>query len=149
MISYFMMKFKTRDMVLAAGVVLGAGFVYFSATYLVPKVLVTLTKAAPATKVSFSNSYMLGSKMLCKADGIDECGVNVFLSDADSRPVSGKDVSLMVGAGAEVSPQSGQTDQMGKASFALVSKTEGQVKVVASVDGMPMEKTVVVTFRGN
>ena len=143
-----MMKFKTKDMVLVAGVVLGAGFVYFSATSLVPKILVTMTKAAPATKVSFGNSYMLGSKVLCKADGVDNCVVNVFLSGVDSRPVSGKTVSLLA-EGVEVSPVSSRTDQVGKASFALTSKIEGQVKVTASVDGVPMERTVAVTFRGN
>jgi len=141
-----MVKFKTKDIVLVAGVVLGAGFVYFSATSLVPKILVTMTKAAPATKVSLSNSYVLGAKILCKADGIDKCAVNVFLSDADGRPVPGKGV-LLSAEGADVTPQNAQTDQMGKAGFTLVSKVEGQVEVKALVGGVKMEKAVTVTFR--
>jgi len=144
----FIMNSKMRNVVLVVVVVLGAGFTYFSATSFVPKMLVTLTKAAPATKVSFGSSYMLGSKILCKADGLDRCNVNVFLSDAESHPVPGKEVSLLA-EGAKVSTLEGKSDQLGKVSFDLTSEVEGQVKVVALVDGVPMEKTVVVTFRGN
>ena len=142
-----MMNSRTKSVLLAIAVVLGAGFVYFSATSLVPRMLVTLTKAAPATKVSLSNSYLLGSKILCRADGLDKCVVNVFLSDSDSRPVTGKAMSLSA-EGAEVLPAVSKTDQSGKASFTLVSNIEGQVTVGALVDGVPMTKTVVVTFRG-
>lgn len=141
------MNSKTRSALLVVAVLMGGGFVYYSATSLVPRMLVTLSKAAPATKVSLANSYVLGSKILCKADGFDKCSVNVFLSDSDRRPVSGKSVSL-VAEGAQVSPEIGLTDQMGKGSFDLVSKTEGQVKAIVSVDGVPMDKSVVVTFRG-
>jgi len=141
------MNSKTRNVLLVVAVLLGGGFVYYSATSLVPRMLVTLSKAAPATKVSIQNSFVLGSKILCKADGVDKCSVNVFLSDSDRRPVSGKTVSLAA-EGAQVSPESGLTDQMGKGSFDLVSKTEGQVKAIVSVDGVRMDKTVVVTFRG-
>lgn len=148
MISYFMMNAKTKKIVMAIVVILGVGFVYFSATVLVPRVLITLTRAAPATKVSLPNSYLLGSKILCKADGVDGCVVNVFLGDSDSRPVSGKTVSLTA-LGAEVSPALGKTDETGKVSFFLTSKTESQVEVVALVDGTSMGKMVTVTFRGN
>jgi len=143
------MNTKRRTGVLVGVSVLAVVFVYFLATSLVPKALVTLTRAAPATKTSMAKSYLLGEKILCKADGIDKCLVNVFLSDSSGRPVPGKSVSLSAGGiDVEVSPVNGVSDQMGKVSFFLVSGAEGQSEVLASVNGVPMDKTVVVTFRG-
>lgn len=141
---------KRRNVVLVAVAVFGIGFIYFLATFVVPKILVTMTKAAPATKISMSNSYLLGSKILCKADGTDKCGVNVFLGDSEGRPVAGKIVALSTtGVEAEVLPEAQKSDQNGKTGFTITSNREGQVNVAASVDGTPMEKSVVVTFRGN
>jgi len=142
------MNSKTRNVLLVVAVLLGGGFVYYSATSLVPRMLVTLSKAAPATKVSIQNSFVLGSKILCKADGLDKCIVNVFLADKDYHPVSGKTVSMTAGGVAGAFAESKITDQTGKSSFELTSKTDGQTEVLFSVDGVPMEKTVVVTFRG-
>ena len=67
----------------------------FLATKVVPSVLVTLTKAAPASKVSVGNSYILGGKTLARADGEDKCVVNVFVLDKDSKGVKGVAVSLL------------------------------------------------------
>ena len=68
--------------------------VLFLAVKIVPSVLVTLTKAAPASKVSVTNSYVLGGKILARADGEEKCVVNVFVLDKDGKGIKGITVSL-------------------------------------------------------
>lgn len=130
-----------------AGLIVGAlGLTYFMASFVVPKALVTFTKAAPATKVSIKDSYLLGQNILAKADGVDKCVVNVFVLDENSKGVAGKRVEL-TGGEAEITALSPITNTDGKASFAVVSKKEGQYKLSGTVEGMILPKTLSVTFR--
>jgi len=123
--------------------IIGVIFVYFMAQSVVPKVLVTFTKAAPASKVSLSSSYLLGGRILAKADGIDKCTVNVFVLDASSKGVSGKLVVLS-GMKEDIEVVS---DMDGKAQFEITSDSEGQYELSASVDGVALGKSLKVTFR--
>ena len=123
--------------------IIGVIFVYFMAQSVVPKVLVTFTKAAPASKVSLSSSYLLGGRILAKADGIDTCTVNVFVLDASSKGVSGKLVVLS-GMKEDIEVVS---DMDGKAQFEITSDSEGQYELSASVDGVALGKSLKVTFR--
>ena len=125
-------------------VVLGLGLVFFMAVYVVPQVLVTLTRAAPASKVSLTNSYFIGGRLLAKADGKDFGVVNVFALDAAGKGVKNKNVEV-IGMGEEV--LTGMTDADGKASFSVKSATGGQFKLTATIDGVAVGKVVVVTFR--
>lgn len=125
-------------------IVLGLGLVFFMAVYVVPQVLVTLTRATPATSVSISNSYFIGGKLLAVADGKDFGVVNVFALDATSKGVKNKNVEV-TGMGEQI--LTGTTDANGKASFSVKSSTEGQFKLEAKIDGVPVGKVVVVTFR--
>lgn len=124
-------------------VVLGLGLVYFMAVSVVPQVLVTLTKAAPASKVLLDKSYFIGGKLLAKADGKDDCVVNVFALDASGKGVVGKSVEVSGMTEALI----GMTESDGKASFKITSVTEGQFKLTAMIDGVPVGKVVSVTFR--
>lgn len=136
---------KINKIYLSIGlVVLGLGLVFFMAVYVVPQVLVTLTRAAPATSVSISNSYFIGGKLLASADGKDFGVVNVFALDATSKGVKNKSVEV-TGMGEQV--LTGTTDAEGKASFSVKSTTEGQFKLTATIDGLVVGKVVVVTFR--
>jgi len=123
--------------------VVGLGFVVFLATSVIPKVLVTMTKAAPTMKVSLSDSYLIGSKILARADGKDNCLVNVFVLDDTGKGIKGRQVSLS-GMGNEELVISGED---GKAEFKMVSEKEGQFVLEASIDGIPLQKTMKVTFR--
>lgn len=123
--------------------IIGVIFVYFMAQSVIPKVLVTFTKAAPASKVSLSSSYLLGGRILAKADGIDKCTVNVFVLDASSKGVSGKLVVLS-GMKEDIEVVS---DMDGKAQFEITSDSEGQYELSASVDGVALGKSLKVTFR--
>ena len=119
--------------------------IYFIATYLVPQALVTMTKAAPASVVSLPDSRILGAKILAKADGVDKCLVNVFVMDKSGKGVPRKSVSLTGVEG--IDPGIALTNADGRASFSIVSKTEGQYTILANVDNTPMGGKVVVTFR--
>jgi len=139
------MKNINKNYVLVGLTVFGLGFVYFLASSVVPKVFVTLTKAAPATVISLADSYVLGERLLAKADGVEKCVVNVFIMDATGKGVAGKEVSLEGIEG--ITPSSKATDKDGKASFSITSMTEGTFTVEASVGGAPMNRSVKVTFR--
>jgi hypothetical protein len=114
------------------------------AVKIVPTVFVTWTKAAPATKVSLVNSYLIGGKILAKADGVDKCTVNVFVLDSGGKGVKGITVSL---AGTNNGDMQSVSDVNGKAIFEIVSLKEEQLNLSASINGVPLEKTMRVTFR--
>ncbi len=124
-------------------VVVGLAFVFFMAIGVVPKIFVSLTKAAPATKVSINDSYLIGGDILAKADGVDKSIVNVYVLDKSSKGVKGIQVSLS-GMGEEMEGLSGSD---GKTVFELTSTTEGIFELTASVGGVPLAKTLKVTFR--
>lgn len=124
-------------------IVAGLGFTLFMAVTVVPEIFVGLTRAAPATKVSISDSYLLGGDILAKADGVDKSMVNVYVLDKNSKGVKGVQVSLS-GMGQELEELS---DVDGKAAFELTSTTEGTFELTASVGGVPLDKTLKVTFR--
>lgn len=124
-------------------IIAGIGFTLFMAIAVVPKIFVSLTKAAPATKVSINDSYLIGGDILAKADGVDKSIVNVYVLDKNSKGVKGIQVNLN-GTGEELEGLSG-TD--GKVVFELTSTTEGIFELTASVGGVPLAKTLKVTFR--
>lgn len=115
------------------------------ATQVVPRAMITLTKATPASKIAISESRVLGEKILAKADGVDRCVVNVFLMDSSGKGVAGKKIVLVGAKGIMVIKD--VTDNDGKASFAVTSKDEGQFVLSASVGGSPLSRGVTVTFR--
>lgn len=123
---------------------LGVVFIGFMAIKVVPSLFVTWTKAAPATKVSLSSSYLIGGKILAKADGLDKCVVNVFVLDASGKGVRGTTVAL---EGMEQGEIQSLSDIDGKAVFEVTSTKEGQFTLSANIGGVPLDKTLKVTFR--
>lgn len=140
-----LMENRKKGYVMAGLALGGLMLTGYLAIFVVPNALVTFSKAAPAAKVSLPNSYMMGGKMLAKADGIDKCVVNVFVVDANGRPVVGKIAVLEGLAGAKA--LNSKTDASGKIVFEVTSKKEGQFSLVAMVDGVPLPREIKVTFR--
>ncbi len=135
---------KNKSLFLSlGGLVSGLGLIYLMATVVVPRVLVTLTKAAPSSKVSLNNSYFIGGKVLAAADGKEACVVNVFVLDETGKGIRGKGVEL---SGVD-EPQTEMSGDDGRATFEVKSTKEGQFTLEASVEGMPLLRTVKVTFR--
>jgi len=124
--------------------IFGLVFVGYMAVAVVPKIFVTWTKAAPSTKVSLANSYLIGGKTLAKADGEDKCKVNVFVLDKSGKGISGVAVTLSGMEEGDIDVVSGVD---GLAAFGLTSLVEKQFTLSASIGGAPLDKTLKVTFR--
>lgn len=118
------------------------GVVYFS-TSIMPKALITLTKASGSSKVTVSKSFIIGEKVLAKANGVEECVVDVFALDSDGQGVAKKQVVLL-GTGNELS---GVTDSNGKISFKITSSEVKQMELTATIGGTALNKTLTITFR--
>lgn len=118
---------------------------YVVATMAIPKVMVTLTRANPEKSIDLASSYIVGSKLLAKANGEDSCVVNVFLLDKNGMGVVGKRIAL---TGVDSFKTNNEmTDKNGQVTFEVRSKVEGQFKVGATIEGVPMGKALTVTFR--
>ncbi len=130
---------------MVVGIFCLAGVGYYLANWVVPKALVTMTKAAPATKISIKNSYLLGEKILAKADGRDNCVVNIFLLDESGKGVVGRRANL-IGA-EEIRVVNELSDSDGKIKYEIRSGVEGQKRLTAEIGGVAMDKTLLVTFR--
>ena len=139
------MEDSKRNLIIVALLVFGLGITYFMANNVVPNALITLTRAAPAKKMSLDNSYVLGAKILAKADGKDKNVVNVFVMDSDGKGVVGK--TVMIKGDPMNSNQNVVSDIDGKSSFELVSTKEGQFEIKAEVDGVELTRGVKVTYR--
>jgi len=126
------------------GVVIVIVFILYLATSVLPKTLVTLSRASFSDKVAVTNSYLIGEKILAKADGSDACIVTAFLLDKNSKAVRGKNVDL---TGMDNISSEGVSDSDGKITFRLTSKEEKQYKINASYSGQPLPQTIWVTFR--
>ncbi|MBP9817442.1 Ig-like domain-containing protein [Candidatus Shapirobacteria bacterium] len=139
------MKPTTKTYLIGFSAVAGLVLIYYVATVLVPRTLVTFTKAAPSQTVSVKSSYVLGEKILARADGTDKCLVNVFVLDASGKGIPGKLVSM--GGIEGIKSKSPITNSEGKVVFEVVSKVEGQFTLTAQVAGVPLAREVRVTFR--
>lgn len=119
-------------------------FILYLTTSVLPKTLVMMSKASFSDKVVVSNSYLIGEKILAKADGEDACKVSVFLLDKNGKAVGGKKVELV---GMENIEPSKPSDDDGKITFNLKSSEEKQYRINASYGGQQLPQTIVVTFR--
>jgi len=127
------------------GIFLAAVLVLFLSITVIPKALVSLTRASGSGSVSVSSSYVLGQKILAKADGKDKCLVVVFLLDKNGRGVAGKSVELEGMNG--VTKLNDISDEKGQITFEMASAVEGQFKLSANYSGVDLPQTVTVTFR--
>ncbi len=139
------LKLKKKQIVMVVALLISVVVLFLVAYSLVPRIFVTLTKAAPATTVSVTDSYVIGERILCKADGEDKCKVNVFLLDKNGKPVVGKSASMT--GGAEIDTLNQLSDKDGKVSFEISSRTEGQVDLQVAHQNVPFGSSVTVTFR--
>ena len=137
-----MKDYKNKIIFGGVGFLLAVVFVFYLASFVIPKVLTTSSRASTATKVSVKNSFIIGERIMAKADGKEECVVDVFAIDADGKGVAGKEVQLS-GLGS----QTAITNNLGKVTFKLSSSVPKQYELTASVNGVALGKTLTVTFR--
>jgi len=130
----------------ALGVVAMSVFgIYYLASRVIPRALITATKASVGVTVSLADSYVIGEKILARADGEDKCKVNVFLMDKEGRSVPGKEIELTGMEG--IVTDKAISDTNGKVSFEMSSNKEGQYDLKARVEGVEMNRGVTVIFR--
>lgn len=136
---------KNKSLIVTmGGALLVIVFILFLAISVLPKTLVTLSRASFSDRVEVSNSYLIGEKILAKADGEDNCIVSVFLLDKNGKAVKGKNVEL---TGMDNIPASTPSDNDGKITFRLTSVEEKQYSIRASYSGQTLTQTIVLTFR--
>lgn len=140
------LKIQGKPLIIAGSVMAGMVLMFFLASSVIPNALVTLTRASSSGEVVVSGSYLLGEKILAKADGKDTNKINVFLLDKNGKPVQGKSVDL-TGMTTGVKQINDLSDATGKVSFSLTSTAEGQYKINANYNGQELPQTIVVTFR--
>jgi hypothetical protein len=139
-------KKLTKPILIVSGIVVGMILILFLSTSVIPQVLITLTKASNSGEVVTSNSYMIGEKILAKADGVDKCVVNVFLLDKDGKGSMGKSATL-TGMNNIKAVGSGLSDNMGKITFEMTSAIEKTYSIQATSEGSPLPQTIIVTFK--
>jgi hypothetical protein len=140
-----MKNISSKNLIIVLAVILGMGLVFYLATSVVPNVLVTMSRASSYGKLSLSNSYLLGEKILANSDGIDTCVINVFLLDTTGKGIPQMNIEL---TGMEnIEPVSVVSDKEGKGTFSVASAIEGQFTLTATANGSPIPKTIKVTFR--
>jgi hypothetical protein len=126
-------------------VLLGLLLVVFLAVQVIPQILVTLTRAKPTGIVDFSQSYILGSKIMAKADGTDSCVVNVFVADKNGIALPNKKIELI---GAEkYDPLFGLSDVDGRVTFRVFSDRDTQYTLKAKVENQLLPRELTVTFK--
>lgn len=137
-----MITIKYGKVFISVGFLLAIVVVLYLATSVIPKTLITLSKAETVQPVSVQNSLIIGQKIMAQAGDDDKCIVNVFILDKEGKGIRGKTVQL-TGLGLHETT----TDSLGKATFELTSNTAGQYDLIADVDGLTLNSTVTVTFR--
>ena len=135
-----------RKQMMTIVIVLVSIVVVFVLAYtVIPRALVLLTRAAPANRVSIENSYLLGDKILAKADGEEAVSVNVFLNDKSGKPIIGQTAEIE--GSNNVTKKNELSDNNGKVGFEIRSDKAGQQKIQALYQGVPIGQELVVTFR--
>jgi hypothetical protein len=138
-------KKQLKKWLLYGGLGLGVLLILFLSTSIIPRALVLLTRASSSNKISIVNSYLIGEKILGKADGKDECIVNVFLLDKSGKGVANRTVELM---GIDnVEKMNSLSNESGKVAFRVISNEEGQFDLQATIEGVELNQEVTVTFR--
>ncbi|MFA7676224.1 MAG: Ig-like domain-containing protein [Candidatus Shapirobacteria bacterium] len=133
---------KTKIIIIAVALVVGVALTFYLAASVIPKALTILTKASGSAKVSIKNSFIIGEKILAKADGKDKCEVNVFVLDASGKGILGKQVQLT-----GLTNLTAKTNEQGKANFEMVSSVAGSYELRASVNGVALTKSLKVVFK--
>ncbi len=146
-------KVDRNKLIPIAGAILALVVLFGLANYVVPSLLVYVTKASRVGKFSAANSYLFASPLIARADNEQKVQINVFLLDKEGHGVSGQNVVLditpkVVSSGLpeifEIRPVS---DSNGQAIFELTSLSSGNFEITANVGGVMISQMVVVTFR--
>lgn len=96
---------------------------------------------------SLENSYVFVSPLTAKAGGQEKIRVTVFLLTSQGLGVPNKSISLSALTEVRITIVKSETNEMGQATFDLISLTPGRFLIGALVDGKTLPKTVFVNFK--
>jgi flagellar basal body-associated protein FliL len=92
------------------------------------------------------NSYLFASPIQAKADGQEKIRVTVFLLDSNGLGVSQQPVTLQVPSSLQIETLQSTTDDLGKATFNLSSKTPGKYSISASTSTLTLTQKINLLF---
>lgn len=126
------------------------GMVFLSAAICLAALLPWAAPVQAAAMLDAGNSVLGTEKSVLTADGIDNTRISVVIKDTNLTPMTGKKVVLTSSRGAwdEIIIESDVTNLLGKAYFRVSSLKDGTAVLRASVDNMPLQRTVTLTFSG-
>jgi len=110
------------------------------------KPIQTFTRAADESVPSSEKSLIFAWPLTTKASNREKVMINVFIRNANNRPLPNKAVFINTTLGnVETNPQI--TDKSGKATFYLTSGDPGLAEVSASVDNqIQIKQKVTIKF---
>lgn len=92
------------------------------------------------------NSYLFASPIQAKADGQEKIRVTVFLLDSNGLGVSQQKVTLQVPSPIQIETLQSTTDDLGKATFNLSSKTPGKYPISATTTNINLSQKINLLF---
>lgn len=115
---------------------------------LIPKTVVLFSKATSTSNnsITLENSYLFASPVQAQADGQEKIRISVFLLDGRGLGVSNKTVSLGLPSTITSIQTQPVTDESGKAIFDLLSNTQGNFSISASVNGTQIPQKLKIVF---
>lgn len=124
--------------------------VFLSAVVCLATLMPLVAPVRAAAALDVGNSVLGADKSVLTADGIDNARISVVIKDTNLTPLTGKKVVLTSSRGAwdEIIIESDVTNLLGKAYFRVSSLKDGTAVLRASVDNVPLQRTITLTFSG-
>jgi hypothetical protein len=126
------------------------GMIFFSAVVSLTALIPWANQVQAAATFDAGNSVLGTDKSILTADGIDNARISVVIKDTNLTPMEGKKVVLTSSRGVwdEIIVESDVTNLLGKAYFRVSSLKDGTAVLRASVDNMPLQRTITLIFSG-
>jgi hypothetical protein len=106
--------------------------------------------ALASAPVNPATSRMSAEMTTLKADGLESTRITVTVRDTNYDTPAGKVVTLISSRGSldEINVENAITDILGKAYFRVASLKDGEVTFSAQVDGITLQRGVLITYHG-
>lgn len=121
-------------------------FILFVSILVFNKPLTQLTRAREDIQPSAANSLIFAWPLTAKADGTSKVNINVFVRSENNKLIGQKPVTLNTTLW-DVQTVSNISDENGKTTFTITSRTPGVAQISATVDTTtPVQKKLTIKF---
>lgn len=130
------------------GLLISTGIVLLSAMLATYRTSFLGRAQSTSLPISFSrnNSYLFASPVAALADGDSIIRITVFLLDTSGLGIEGARIVLQSDKSLYIKEIQPITDSFGRAIFDVTSKTAGDYKINAQVEGVSLPQTVSISF---